>query len=176
MPLNRAPAPPPHASPGRGDESTRHCQSARRNTGAWLPVPLAGRASWRYCRGKFGAYRYFIVREGSISGGFWCANSAALTFVHGHVLIGILRPEILCAGTNQPVVVELFDDVRRPATDAGDGENRGEKIFVNAEDVVSGSGIEVHVGIQFLFCLHETLDFLRHFIPLRLATGLAQIA
>ena len=40
-----------------------------------------------------------------------------------NVRIRILRPQIFGPRTDQAIVVKLFDDVRRPAADAGDGKH-----------------------------------------------------
>src|ERR1700722_12244159 len=79
-------------------------------------------------------------------------------FIHCYVMVWIIRSLILSARTDQTVIVKLFDDVGGPSADAGDGEYWGEHIFVDAQDVVGGSGVEIHVGIQLLFCFHKLFD------------------
>src|SRR5579862_159872 len=99
-----------------------------------------------------------------------------LSLLYRHIGIGISRPHIFGARANEPVVIELLDDVCGPSADARDREYRREKIFVDAEHVVSRSRVEVHVGVEFLFRPHEFLDFIRHLVPLRLSGGLAELA
>ena len=48
-------------------------------------------------------------------------------------------------------------------------------IFIDAQHVVSGGRVEIHVGVQLLFRLHELLDLFRHLIPLGLPAGTAEI-
>ena len=45
-----------------------------------------------------------------------------------HVALRILGADVVGARPNQPVVRVLLEDVRRPARDAADGENRREQI------------------------------------------------
>src|ERR1700684_469383 len=103
-------------------------------------------------------------------------GSDLLSLFHRHVMVGIVRPEIFGAGANQAVIVELLNHVRCPAADARDREYWGEQIFIDAQHVIGGGGIEIHVGVQLLFRFHELLNFFRHPIPLRLAARTAQIA
>src|SRR6266446_3221899 len=91
--------------------------------------------------------------------------------LHRYITVGIFRPEIFRPGANQAVVIELLDHVRGPAADAGDREYGSKHIFIDAQHVVGGSGVEIHVGVELLFRFHELLDFFRHLIPLRLSAG-----
>src|ERR1700747_3050854 len=52
--------------------------------------------------------------------------------VDGDVIVGIFGAEILVAGADQAVVVELLDHVGGPATDPRDSEDGREQIYVNA--------------------------------------------
>src|SRR5208283_5849744 len=55
-------------------------------------------------------------------------TDAALPMLHRHIPIGILRPEIFSPGTNQAVIVQLLDHVRRPAADSRNGKYRREQV------------------------------------------------
>ena len=55
----------------------------------------------------------------------------------------------------------------RPATGAGNGENRGEQIGRNPEAVVHRRAVEIDVRVQVLLCEHDLGDPLRHLDPLR---------
>ncbi len=65
----------------------------------------------------------------------------------------VIRPR-----TYQSIVVQLLDDVGRPATDARHSENWRKQIYVNSERVISGGRIEVHIGVQLLLAFYEFLD------------------
>jgi hypothetical protein len=99
-----------------------------------------------------------------------------LPLCYGNIFLRIRRTDIVGAGADQTVIVELLDDVGRPSADSGDGEYGGEKIDVNSQRVVSRRGIEVHVGVELFVGLHKFFDLLRHLEPLALAAALSQIA
>src|SRR5581483_886629 len=65
--------------------------------------------------------------------------------------------------------------MRRPAADTRHGKYRSKEVEVNAQHVVSGSRIKVHIGVELLFRVHQLLDSARHFEPLALAAGSAQL-
>ena len=67
----------------------------------------------------------------------------------------------------------LLDDVRGPAGDAADGEDRGEEVDVDAESGVGGGGVEVDVGVELLLLLDEELDLAGHVEPPGVAGGFA---
>src|SRR5579863_835897 len=96
--------------------------------------------------------------------------------VHRYITIRIVWAQIFSSRPNQPVVVELLTDVRRPAADTGNSKHWGKLIFVDAQYVISGRGVEIYIGVQLLFGLHKLLYFFRHLIPLWLPAGTAQIS
>src|SRR5207237_244550 len=91
------------------------------------------------------------------------------------ISLWIFRSDVVSARPDQPVVRVLLEHVRGPPRHAADREDRREEIDRNAEHVVGGRGIEVHVRIQLLLTLHERFDPLRHRKPLRLAGALAEV-
>ena len=93
-----------------------------------------------------------------------------------HVALRVLRPDVLGARADQAVVRVLLEDVRRPARDAADREDRREQVDRDAERVVGGRRVEVDVRVQLLLRLDQRLDALRHLEPVRLAGALAEIA
>ena len=63
-------------------------------------------------------------------------------------MLRISGPNVIGAGADQAVVVELLDHMRGPAADAGNRKYRGEQVHVNPQHVIGGSGVEIHVGIE----------------------------
>ena len=55
-----------------------------------------------------------------------------LSLRHGYISIGIGRPDVVRARPNQPVVVELLDDMGGPSADTRHSKNRGKQIHVNS--------------------------------------------
>src|SRR5216683_8021125 len=55
----------------------------------------------------------------------------ALPLIHGHVVVGVLRPQVLRPWANQPVIVKLLDHVGGPPADARDCKHRGKQILVD---------------------------------------------
>jgi hypothetical protein len=55
-----------------------------------------------------------------------------LPLFYGHVVVGIGGPNVVGAGADEAVVVELLNDVGCPATDAGDGKNRRKEVNVDS--------------------------------------------
>src|SRR2546428_6532810 len=97
-----------------------------------------------------------------------------LAAVYGDVL-HIAGTGVLALRADEAVVGELLEDVGRPAGDPGYREHRGEEVGGNAEAVVDGGGIEVHVGVEALLRTHERLDPLRQLVPPAVALDLAQL-
>ena len=62
--------------------------------------------------------------------------SCQLPLVHGDVLGGVDGPDVIRSRANQPVVVQLFNDMRRPTADARDREHRGEQIDIDSKGVI----------------------------------------
>src|SRR6266576_7225877 len=56
-------------------------------------------------------------------------NSA---FLYCHVFLWVNRTDVIGARTDQPVIVELFDDVRGPSANSRDCEDGGEQVHVDA--------------------------------------------
>ena len=93
-----------------------------------------------------------------------------LTALHRHPLEALVAG-VLGLGADEAVAVEVLEDVRGPARRARDGEDGREQVRRDAEAVVDGGGIEVHVGVEVLLLLHQLGDALAHVDPL----GLAQL-
>src|SRR6516164_9160357 len=68
--------------------------------------------------------------------------------------VDLLRPE-------NAVVFQLFEPVREPAGDAGDGENWCEYIAGNAKCLIDDAGIEIDVGIDALGSQYADGDFFK---------------
>src|ERR1700719_1290922 len=59
------------------------------------------------------------------------------SLVDRDVLVGIVRPQIFGARTDQAIVVELLDDMGGPATDAGDRKDGREQVDIDSQGVIS---------------------------------------
>src|ERR1700723_2351135 len=70
----------------------------------------------------------------------------------------ILGADVIGAGADEAVVVELLDDVGGPSGDAADGEDRRVEIDVDSQGGVGRCGIEVDVCVELLFALYIELD------------------
>src|ERR1039457_378054 len=81
---------------------------------------------------------------------------------------------ILGARTDQTVVAVLLQHVRRPTRHAADGENGRVEIDGNAQRIVRGSRVEVHVRIEFLDLLDGLFHALGEPVELLVAGALAQ--
>src|ERR1700722_18893599 len=99
--------------------------------------------------------RRFYARAIDLASSDESGSPLPLSLFDGHVRARVFRSQIFGAGTNQAIVVELLDHVGGPSADARDGEDGSEQVLVNAEDVVSRRGIEIHVGVQLLFRLDQ---------------------
>src|ERR1051326_2338812 len=99
-----------------------------------------------------------------------------LALVDGDVMIRVFGALIFGPRADQAVVVELLNDMGGPSADAGDGEDRGEQIHIDAQGVVGRGRIKIHISIQLLVGLYELFDLVRDLKPLPLPTGVAQIA
>ena len=97
---------------------------------------------------------------------FGYAKNCGLTSFDRHVLVGIMRANVLGAGADQPIVVELLDHVCGPAGDAGDREHWRKKINVKSQGGIRRSRIKVHIGIELLFSADVLLNLPRHVEPL----------
>src|ERR1700675_2286251 len=82
---------------------------------------------------------------------FYACQAARLPLPDGHVGGGVLGSDVVGTRADEPVVVQLLDDVRRPARDARHGEDGREQVHVDAQRGVGGSRVEVHVGVELLF-------------------------
>src|SRR5579863_1833971 len=133
----------------------------------------------RYTRCIQNPYLFYASAAGTRSlGGQGRLSIAeiALSLVDGDVVVWILRPDILCPGTDKPVVVELFDHVCGPSADAGYGEDWREKVHVNTQRVIGRGGVEIDIRVQLLIRFHELLNLVRDFKPFSLPAGVSQIA
>src|SRR5882672_10105120 len=82
------------------------------------------------------------------------------------------RADVVAARPDQSVVVELLDDVRRPARDAAGGDHRREEIDGDPQRVEERRRVEVDVRDEFLRLVDARVELHRHLVPLELA-GLA---
>src|SRR5208282_3124953 len=96
-------------------------------------------------------------------------------FLHRNPRGGVNRPDVLGAWADEAVVVQLLDDVGRPAGDAADGEDGRVEVDVNAQGRVGGSRVEIHIGVQFLVGVDVEFDGARHLKPLGFACIPAQL-
>src|ERR1035441_287098 len=78
--------------------------------------------------------------------------------LHGNVRGGVGRPDVLGAGTDEAVVVQLLDDVGSPAGDAADGEDGRVEVDVDAQSRVRRGRVKVHVGVELLVGVDVELD------------------
>src|SRR5450755_400911 len=99
-----------------------------------------------------------------------------LALLDGYIFLRIGRPNVIGAGADQAIVVELLDDVGGPAADSREGKYRSEQIYVNPQRVIGGCGVEIHIGVEFFLSLHKFFDLAGHLEPLALAAALPQIA
>src|ERR1700733_3739045 len=97
--------------------------------------------------------------------------TSSIALRHRLPVLRIGGTNIIGTRSNEPVVVELFDYVCRPAADAGDRKNRREQIDVNSQRVVGRRGIEVDVGVELFVCLDKLFDLVGNLEPLGLAAG-----
>src|SRR6185437_12625143 len=162
-----APSPPPRAHAARNGVWTRHFQTAPDRTASSHQTPPGEPAWWRCCQGKRDACLYFTAEttkgtkyhEAEIAQPscsfvpFVVCLSVPLSLLNRKVAVRIFRPNVIRARANQPVVIKLFDDVRRPAADARESEHRREQVHVQSQRGVSGSRIKVDVGVEVLFIL-----------------------
>src|SRR5579872_700040 len=70
-----------------------------------------------------------------------------LASVDGNVTVRIFRAHVFCPGPDEPVVVELLNHVGSPAADAGDREDGREQVFIDSENVIGRSRVEIDVGV-----------------------------
>src|SRR5215467_4591823 len=78
-----------------------------------------------------------------------------LSFFDRNVVLRIGRPDVIGAGPDQPVVVELLDHVCGPSADARNCKHWREQIHFDSESVVGRSRIEIDVGVELLVGLDE---------------------
>src|ERR1700681_3524772 len=62
--------------------------------------------------------------------------STGLSLVDRYVRIWVLGPEVIGAGTDQAIIIELLDYVRGPAADTRNREDGGEQVDVDAKGVI----------------------------------------
>src|SRR5688500_6995853 len=75
------------------------------------------------------------------------------------------RPRIQCARANQPVMVLLFDHMRTPSCHARTHEHQRIEIAWNVHQKIGHGGIEIQVGEEPLFFLHDAVYGGGHVIP-----------
>src|ERR1017187_2889934 len=78
------------------------------------------------------------------------------------------------ARTDQTVVAVLLQHVRSPAGHAADGENRRVEIDRNAQRIICGRRVEVHVRVQLLDFPHRLFHPLGQPVQLLVAGALAE--
>src|SRR6266850_7659516 len=79
------------------------------------------------------------------------------------------RPDVVAARPDQPVVLVLLDDVRRPARDAPGRDDRGEQVDRDPERVEERRRVEVDVRDELLRLVDPGVELHRHLVPLELA-------
>src|SRR3989442_2482520 len=79
------------------------------------------------------------------------------------------RADVVAARPDQSVVVELLDDVRRPARDAAGGDHRREEIDGDPQRVEERRRVEVDVRDEFLRLVDARVELHRHLVLLELA-------
>src|SRR3989441_7798186 len=84
------------------------------------------------------------------------------------------RPDIGRARPDEPIVVLLLDDLRAPAGDARADEDRRVEVAGKPYQKVGHGGVEVQVGVEALFLLHDPIHDGRDVVPPRVAARPAQ--
>src|SRR5438132_7345850 len=84
------------------------------------------------------------------------------------------RPDIGRARPDEAVVVLLLDDMRAPAGDARADEDRRVEVARDPYQEVGDGGIEIQVGIETLFLLHDPIHEGGDVVPPRVAARPAQ--
>src|SRR2546425_10491632 len=79
------------------------------------------------------------------------------------------RPDVVAAGPDQPVVLVLLDDVRRPARDPARRDDRRKQVDRDPERVEERRRVEVDVRDERLRLVDAGVEVHRHLVPLELA-------
>src|SRR5213594_1960613 len=79
------------------------------------------------------------------------------------------RPDVIAARPDQPVVLVLLDDVRRPARDPSRRDDRREQVDRDPERVEERRRVEVDVRDELLRLVDAGVELHRHLVPLELA-------
>src|SRR5262245_43956901 len=98
-----------------------------------------------------------------------------LPLVYRDIAARVLRADVFGPRSDKSIIVELLDNVCRPSTDTRHSEDGGKQIDVNPKRGVSGSRVEVYVGIKALLSIDELLNLARHVKPLSVAARTAEI-
>src|SRR6267378_342792 len=115
--------------------------------GAWRgSILLSGRFEGVVVIARFGVLAFFCWREGATAGA-----------------------DVVAARSDEAVVVELLDDVRRPAGDASGRDHGREEIDGDAERVEERRRVEIDVGDELLRLVDARVELDRHLVPLELA-------
>src|SRR5437867_13195324 len=77
--------------------------------------------------------------------------------------------DVVAAGADQAVIVELLDDVRRPARDASGRDHRGEEVDGDTERVEERRRVEIDVRDELLRLVDARVELHGHLVPLELA-------
>ena len=70
--------------------------------------------------------------------------------------------DVIGIRADQAIVSALFDDMRRPARDAGDDKEWREHRRWNTTQVVCAGAVKIEVGEKFFLAAHDLLDALGH--------------
>src|SRR5262245_53377015 len=104
---------------------------------------------------------------------FLIADSPSAPSVDRHVR-HVAGARVVALRSDELVVLELLEHVRRPPRDPRDREHRREEVGGDAKHVVGGGGVEVHVAVQALLGAHDLLHLLGEGVPLAVSLFLSQ--
>src|SRR5206468_11959047 len=104
----------------------------------------------------------------------WGGRRRARSSAEGHIRLW-WRPDIGRARPDEPIVVLLLDDMRAPAGDARADEDRRVEIAGDPYQEIGHGGVEIQVGVEALFLLHDPIHDGRDVVPPRVAAGPAQV-
>src|SRR6185436_13706254 len=85
------------------------------------------------------------------------------------------RSSIERAGTDEPIVIVLFDHVGAPAGHAGGGKDRRVQRGIEAEHGEDRRGVKIDVRAEMLLAFHRGLEIFTNRYPLLLAHAFAEI-
>ena len=77
-----------------------------------------------------------------------------LAFFHRHERPG-LRADVIGVGSDEPIVGALLDDMRRPASDSRDDEQRREHGRRDAAKMIGAGAVKIEIRKHLLFPAHD---------------------